>query len=108
MFYGIKIPAAHIEKWPNPVPRLMDYPGFPSFVVNYNRTNDEYPSGHIGYILMYIWAFRDIGYTFASRVGIITLVYTLFILLVLGGHFSNDLIIGGITAYYSYRTIKRK
>ena len=51
MFYSIKLPAARFGKWSNPIPILMDYHGFPSlfpsFVVNYNSTNDEYPSGLI-------------------------------------------------------------
>ena len=56
-FYSIKILATQIEKWPNPVPRLMDYPGVPSFVVRYKKSNDEYPSGHTGYALLFVLAF---------------------------------------------------
>ena len=65
IFFGMKYFSCALVKWPNPVPRLMEYPGVPSLMVTYRRTNDEFPSGHTGYLLLHIWSYRDMGFKWA-------------------------------------------
>lgn len=93
-FYIVRAVAINTSKWPLPEPYLFYYPGFPSFFVNYEKTNDLYFSGHTGMsVIMMFDAWLNKRFPlFSLCVGLLLLTVTM--LFILGAHFLNDIIIG--------------
>jgi hypothetical protein len=81
---------------------LWEYPGFPSLVVSYLKTNDFFFSGHMGLPVIIICElykmkkFKFICFT------LFTLFLEFFTMIVLRGHYSIDLVIGILMAHYCY------
>ena len=66
----------------------------PGFFVSYKATNDFYFSGHAGGTLLILKAFlRSKNYKLIT-LGILTFTITLYSLLILRMHYTNDIIIG--------------
>ena len=103
MFYVVRATAMSLGQFPLPEPYLFEYPGFPSIFVPYDKTNDLYYSGHIG--LCTIVVLECIFYKWNRFVifALFTLFLTGFMMIVLGGHYSNDIIIGFVAAVFIHR-----
>jgi hypothetical protein len=103
MFYLIRAGALNLAKFPLPDPYLFNDPGFPSIFVPYGKTNDLYYSGHIG--LTTIVVLECISYKWKRFLffAIFTFLTTGFMLIVLGVHYSNDIIIGFAAAVFLQR-----
>ena len=99
-FYGVRAILQFTFMMPFPDYYTFDYPGFPSLMVSYKKTNDFFYSGHIGIPII-------CGYEFyKSRnyiIPIICVCISLFqgsIMLIHHAHYGVDLIIGIICAHY--------
>jgi hypothetical protein len=103
VFYLVRTCAMSLGKFPLPEPYLFEYPGFPSIFVPYDKTNDLYYSGHIG--LCTIVMIECICYRLNRFVifAFFTMFLTGFTMIVLGGHYSNDIIMGFVAASFVHR-----
>ena len=84
--------------WPKPLPYLFNDPGLPSIFVSYAATNDFYFSGHVGmttFLFMITFIYNHKALTI---VAFLALIYTWFVLMITGGHYTNDMIIGLVAA----------
>ena len=98
MFYLIRTIALNIVTFPIPTVYFFEYPGFPSYFVDYDRVNDLYFSGHAGCLMIYIMDClqnrrRKLLFAFVPF-----FIYTVIILLIEGIHYTNDIIIGVVFA----------
>lgn len=99
-FYGVRAILQFVFMMPFPAYFTFDYPGFPSLMVSYKKTNDFFYSGHIGIPLI-------CGYQFYKssnyNITIVCICISLFqgsIMLIHHAHYGVDLIIGMICAHY--------
>lgn len=107
LFYLIRAIANNIVIFPIPDIYVFEYPGVPSYFVDYRRLNDLYYSGHTGMFVIYIvdcfqnkrarWNFLFVPFC----------LYTIFILLVEGIHYTNDIIYGFASAALLSRIVYR-
>lgn len=97
-FYIIRTIALNIVVFPIPKNYIFADPGIPSIFVGYDKVNDLYFSGHTGCLLICVMdAFQNrrnkLLFFFVPF-----LIYTVSILLLEGIHYTNDIIIGALTA----------
>ena len=85
-------------QWPKPNPYLFEYPGFPSLFISYRPSNDLYFSGHIGITTMMTVVNVRWRHSKRTILCVCGVVLTWMTLLLTGGHYSNDLLIGQIYA----------
>ena len=79
---------------PFPKEYNFEYIGFPGFFVSYAKTNDFYFSGHAGGTLMILLQFIRSKKKPLKIIGYLTFTLTLFSLIALRMHYTNDIIIG--------------
>lgn len=77
-----------------------DYPGFPSIMVSYLKTNDFFFSGHCGLPILLLCEFNFLKIQWIKIICIFTFVLECFTMLSLRGHYSIDIIAGAIFAHY--------
>lgn len=97
-FYAIRGLAVGLVTFPLPHPYLFIEPPFPSLLVSYKVFNDMYFSGHTGLMTIFMDGTRLAKWKKFHIVCILSLLMTVFMLAVTGGHFTNDLIIGFVVA----------
>ena len=107
LFYGVRAIANNLVIFPVPSNYILTDPGVPSYFVDYRRLNDLYFSGHTGLFTIYLLdCFQNkrakFNFVFAPFC-----FYTVFILLVEGIHYGNDIIIGFVCAAFLSRLIYR-
>lgn len=81
---------------------LWEFPGIYSFVVPYQKTNDFFFSGHLGFSAVAVLEFHDKKRKGWTIYAIVTLIIEGFTMIVLRGHYSIDLISGVIGAHYFF------
>ena len=81
---------------------MWDYPGFPSIVIPYGKTNDFFYSGHVGGVLIIGLEYRELGYHYPAGFCYFTMIMQIFLMIFLQGHYTIDLISGMIIAHYFY------
>mmetsp|Transcript_16749 Transcript_16749/g.14675 ORF Transcript_16749/g.14675 Transcript_16749/m.14675 type:complete len:187 (+) Transcript_16749:434-994(+) len=88
---------------------LWRYPGFPSLVVPYGKTNDFFYSGHVGGALIMTLEYRALAKELLNHkmllrgmqiFGTLTIILQLFLMTFLRGHYSIDMITGLIVGHY--------
>ena len=52
LFTHLRFISLNMGQWPHPPRYIVSYPGFPSLMVPYEKTNDYYFSGHIATIVI--------------------------------------------------------
>ena len=104
-FYLTRTIALNIVTFPIPGFYFFENPGFPSYFVDYDRVNDLYFSGHSGCLMIYIIDSIQNKHFKLLYVFVPFFVYTVFILLIEGIHYTNDIIIGVMTAVLLQRVI---
>jgi len=108
-FYLVRTIALNIVTFPIPDFYFFEYPGFPSYFVDYDRVNDLYFSGHSGCLMIYIMDCLQNKRHKLLYIFVPFFLYTVAILLVEGIHYTNDIIIGVLCAItlsrlnYKYR-----
>ncbi len=108
MFHIVRAIALNIVIFPEPINYVFTYPGLPSFTAAYDRTNDLYFSGHIGTATVFVLdSLFHKQYRLAAFL-IVFWFYTLFSLLTLGVHYTNDIIIGLVASFLVTRFIHRQ
>jgi hypothetical protein len=97
-FYLVRTIALNIVTFPIPDFYFFEYPGFPSYFVDYDRVNDLYFSGHSGCLAIYIMDCLQNKRKKLLYIFVPFFIYTVAILLVEGIHYTNDIIIGVLCA----------
>lgn len=94
-FYSMRISCFPLAgKWPLPSPYYFADPGVPSIFVPYIPTHDLYFSGHVGNATItctLAYYFEHYG---LANGALLLVTCTFFYMIAIGGHFTNDLIIG--------------
>lgn len=98
MFYLLRGIATAIVVFPMPQPYLFIDPEIYSFFVSYRILCDMYFSGHTGLMALYMIVSKQMGWHRFRYVCATALVLTVFMLMVTGGHFMNDCILGYMAA----------
>lgn len=107
IFYLVRAIANNIVIFPIPDNYVFDFPGIPSYFVSYAKTNDLYYSGHTGMFVIYILDCFQNKRAKWNLIFIPACLYTIFILLLEGIHFTNDIIIGFVAAAFISRIVYR-
>lgn len=81
---------------------LWEYPGFPSLVVSYLKTNDFFFSGHVGLPIIIICELYKMKKFIMIYFTVFTLFLEFFTMIALRGHYSIDLVTGIFMAHYCY------
>ena len=109
IFYSIRAFALAGVSFPHPDPYLFLEPDFPSLFVSYRMISDMYYSGHTGILTIYMLFSRAYNWNKFRYVCVTALLLTIFMLMVAGVHFFNDIIIGYMVArIISYYILGRK
>ena len=98
MFYFLRGIATAIVIFPMPQPYLFIGPEIYSFFVSYRILCDMYFSGHTGLMALYMIVSKKMGWHRFRYICATALVLTVFMLMVTGGHFMNDCILGYMVA----------
>ena len=81
---------------------LWEFPGIYSFVVPYQKTNDFFFSGHLGFSAVAVLEFHEKKLKGWTIYAVVTLLIEGFTMIVLRGHYTIDLISGVIGAHYFF------
>ena len=109
MFYLLRMMVQKLFLLRYPEGYLWSYPGFPSLVVPYGKTNDFFYSGHVGGACVMMLEFRSLANTLREHkvfmrsmqiFAILTIVLQIFLMIFLRGHYSIDMISGLIFGHY--------
>lgn len=111
MFYVLRflIQKTFLMRFPEGY--LWRYPGFPSLVVPYGATNDFFYSGHVGGALVMTLEYRTLAKELTKHkmfmrsmqlFGFLTVIFQIFLMIFLRGHYSIDMITGLIVGHYLY------
>jgi len=111
MFYLLRLILQKLFLMRYPDGYLWEYPGFPSLVVPYGKTNDFFYSGHAGGALVMTLEFRTLATSLVRHrifmrtlqiFGILTIILQLFLMIFLRGHYTIDLVTGLMAGHYFY------
>lgn len=107
LFYGMRPLAMGLTDFPFPDPYLFFDPGLYSILVTYGKTNDFFYSGHSG--LTCILTLEGFRYNrkYFKWLALAAFLYTICILRLIGGHYTNDIIIGVATACFCHFLVFR-
>ncbi len=98
IFYAFRAVIQQIYQFPFPPDYNFYYPGFPSIAVPYSRMNDFFFSGHIGLPILCGRELKNHGYYLMFYITIFSSCFEAFTMLALSGHYTVDLIMGGVIA----------
>ena len=98
LFYLLRGFAIAVVVFPMPSPYLFIDPQIPSFFVSYRILCDMYFSGHTGLMALFMISTKQLDWHRFRYVCAAALLLTVFMLMVTGGHFMNDCIIGYMAA----------
>lgn len=107
LFYLVRAVSNNMVIFPIPQSYIFEYPGVPSYFVDYRKLNDLYFSGHTGCFVIYILDCFQNKRAWANFVFVPFGVFTVFILLVEGIHYANDIVIGFACATFLSRAVYR-
>ena len=102
MFYGCRAVIQMVFQFSFPEGFIWEYPGFPSLVVNYDRTNDFFYSGHVGMPLIAALEWRKNGYKMPAIACIFASCFEGFTVFITRVHYTIDIIAGVVFAHYFY------
>lgn len=94
IFYPVRSFFLSITNWPEPPNYIFESPGFPSFFVNYMKSNDLYYSGHSGGLTLVLFFFIYEKKYKRALLSFFILCFTIIFLLITNAHYFNDIIIG--------------
>ena len=86
---------------------LWGYPGFPSIMVSYLKTNDFFYSGHCGLPIVLLCEFRFLKINIMSAICLFVFFLETFTMLTLRGHYTIDVIAGAIFAHYIWDNVNK-
>lgn len=102
VFYTLRCSCLYLAgEWPLPDPYIFDDPGIPSFFVPYAATHDLYFSGHIGNITMTCMLSYYFSHYGLGNGTLVMVFFTTFLMIVTGGHYTNDLLIGALAGIFA-------
>jgi hypothetical protein len=90
---------------------LWDYPGFPSLVVPYGKTNDFFYSGHVGGALVMMLEYRQSAIEIPNHkmflrgmqiFSFFTIISQIFLMIFLRGHYTIDMFTGIVVGHYYF------
>jgi len=102
--------AMVLAMWWSPYPAgyYWDSPGLPSFVAPYGKGTDFFFSGHSGFLVLMANEWDKWGKKKMRNYVYLSLVYTIFILIVYQAHYSIDIFTGVFFADYCFSKIDAK
>jgi len=86
---------------------IWEYPGFPSLMVSYLKTNDFFYSGHVGLPIILMSEFYVLKRFNMFGFCIFTFFIEAFTMIATRGHYSIDLITGAIFAHYIFQNVEK-
>jgi len=86
---------------------IWEYPGFPSLMVSYLKTNDFFYSGHVGMPIILMCEFRILKRYNMFAFCVLTLFVEIFTVLITRAHYTIDIITGAIIAHYIFQNVER-
>ena len=102
LFYSFRMITQFIFQMKYPNGYLWAYPGFPSLVVPYLKTNDFFFSGHVGLPIIAGLEFKEQKLLGMFYFCLFSSFFELVTMIILRGHYTIDLIAGLIFAHYSH------
>lgn len=103
IFYSFKMKAQSLNVFPHPENCILDSNFIPNITVSNRKSNDYYFSGHIGSTVFLFFVYlRNKPNTYIIAAIIIGNLYVFWSLIVIGSHYTNDILIGYIVGYISY------
>jgi len=102
LFYSMRGLTQHLFQMRYPEGYLWEYPGFPSLVISYLKTNDFFFSGHIGFPIIAAMEFYYFGYVNMYYFCLMSSAFEALTMIFLRGHYSIDLLAGVIFAHYAF------
>jgi PAP2 superfamily C-terminal len=100
IFYGFRSFVQNIFMIRYPEGSIWDYPGIPSLTVSYANTTDFYYSGHVGILVFTALESRKNKYYQMMWISLASVIIESFMMIVLRGHYTIDLIAGIIFGHY--------
>lgn len=86
---------------------IWEYPGFPSIMVSYLKTNDFFYSGHVGLPVLLMCEFHILKRYYMFAFCILTFFIEAFTMIATRGHYTIDLITGAIFAHYIFQNVNK-
>lgn len=86
---------------------IWEYPGFPSIMVSYLKTNDFFYSGHVGLPVLLMCEFKILKRYYMFAFCLATFFIEAFTMIATRGHYTIDLITGAIFAHYIFQNVER-
>lgn len=102
MFYTLRGITQNLFQMRYPDGYLWEYPGFPSLVISYLKTNDFFFSGHIGFPIIAAMEFYYFGYVNMYYFCLVSSAFEGMTMIFLRGHYGIDLMAGVIFAHYAF------
>jgi len=86
---------------------IWEYPGFPSIMVSYLKSNDFFFSGHVGLPIILMSEFYFLERYYMVIFSIFTFLIEIFTMIAIRGHYTIDLIAGAVFAHYIFQNVER-
>lgn len=102
LFYNFRFVTQKIFQMKYPEGYLWAYPGFPSIVVPYLKTNDFFFSGHVGFPIITGFEFKALKLKGIFYFCLFASFFELVTMIILRGHYSIDMVAGLIFAHYAH------
>lgn len=102
IFYIFKFAMEFLFQERTPDGNLWEYPGFPSLMVGYLKTDTYFYSTVMGFLLVAALESYKLDNTYLCVFAIITLIFEMFTRIVLRGNYSIDIISSLILAHFIY------
>lgn len=101
IFYAIRSIIFAFTIFPLPSPYLFDF-SYPSLLIPIDPTNDLFFSGHTGNMVICYITYKRTGQGKLAQSSLIWVIFTMVILHLTGGHYTNDLLFGFLWSLTSF------
>jgi hypothetical protein len=81
---------------------LWNYPGIPSLVISYLKTNDFFISGHVGVCVIFALEYRKESYMCMVVCCLLVCLVESVVMIVTRGHYVVDIVTGIVFAHYIF------
>lgn len=107
LFLGFRVFVQALFQLKYPEGYLWDYPGFPSLMVSYEKSNDFFFSGHVGIPILIGLEFYYNGYNWISSACLVISLLEFANMIVMRGHYTIDMIGAIVIAHYIFIMVDR-
>lgn len=107
LFLGLRASVQMLFQMSLPEGYLWEYPGFPSLMISYMKTNDFFFSGHVGTSTIVALEISYQGYNKIALIPLFVTAVQFVNMLFMRGHYSIDLITGFLLAHYLFLIVDK-